>query len=348
MRTAVTVSLAAHAALIVAGLVSIPAARLDLSADIEVIPVQMIDVAEFTELAIGLDNVVPAAPEPVEPTPAPPEPTPEPEPAPPEPEPEPPPAVPEPEPESPPPAVEPEPVPEPPPTEVAAAEPEVRVIEPGPAPAPEAEPAPEPEPVPDPEPAPEPQPAAIVPMPTPRPRPTLAPEPEPVPAEPEPTPEPEPIPEPEPVPEPADPLANRIAEETAEPDAIAALLNTPEPPDAAAPPGVADGVDNATMTQSEIDAFYSALARCWDLPAIWDNNPAEFTVVVRFQLNIDGTVRGIPLVIQPPPPGPYAQVAREAALRAVLECAPYQLPVQKYDTWRENTVTFNPVDMFLP
>lgn len=336
MRTAVTVSLAAHAALIVAGIVSIPAARLDLSVDVDVIPVQMIDVAEFTELTIGLDNVVPPEPEPTPPEPAPPEPepVPEPEPAPPEPEPEAVPPEPEPVVEPEPPATEPE-VAEP--AEVAAAEPEVRVIEPGPAPAPEAEPAPEP--VPEPEPAPEPQPAAIVPMPTPRPRPTAAPEPEPEPAEPDPEP---PAPEPEAVP---DPLATEIAE-AREPDAIAALLNTPEP-ETTEPPGAAEGVDNAAMTQSEIDAFYSALARCWRLPAVWDNNPAEFTVVIRFELNIDGTVRGIPLVLQAPT-GTYAQVARETALRAIFDCQPYQLPVEKYDSWRQNTVTFNPVDMFLP
>ncbi|MHA1560281.1 MAG: hypothetical protein ACTSWI_06375 [Alphaproteobacteria bacterium] len=330
MRTAITVSVAAHVALVAAGLVAIPAARLDLSANFDAIPVQLINIADVTELTIGLDTTVPPAPPLVlEPEP---EPIPEPDPIrePPTPEPEP---IPEPAPEpapEPEPVTEPEPIPEEPlilgPVEVADAPPP-RIIEPGPAPRPEPEPAPEPAP----EPEPAPQPAAIVPTPTPRPRPTVTPEPEPITPDPEPTPE---VPTPE--------LA-----EVLQPDAIAALLD-----DVAVaaddPPGAEAGVENAALTRSEIDAFYDALASCWRLPAVWDNNPAQFTVVIRFELNQNGSVRGIPLVLQAPN-GPYAQVARETALRAIFDCAPYvQLPPEKYDEWREITVTFNPVDMFLP
>ena len=325
MRTAVTVSIAAHVALVAAGLVAIPAARLDLSANFDAIPVQLIDIADVTELTIGLDTTVPPAPPLVlEPEPElVPEPIPEPE------------LIPEPPAPEPDPVVEPEPAPEEPvipePVEVADA-PAPRVIEPGPAPAPEPEPVlePEPEPEPTPEPEPAPVPAAIVPTPTPRPRPTVTPEPEPDPIK----------TDPEPTLEPATPELD----EAAPPDAIAALLDDP----ANEPPGAEAGVENAALTRSEIDAFYDALASCWRLPAVWDNNPAQFTVVIRFELNQNGSVRGIPLVLEAPS-GPYAQVARETALRAIFDCAPYvQLPPEKYDEWREITVTFNPVDMFLP
>lgn len=342
MRNAVAISLAAHAALIVAGLITVPAARLDLSAELDAVPVTLIDLGEVTELAIALDTTIPApAPAPAPDPPAAVEPEPEPAP-----EPEPPPAL------EPAPAPEPEPLPEPEPVAVAEApppEPDVRVIDTTPAITPEPEPAPEPEP--EPAPAPTPVPAAIVPIPTPRPRPAAV-EPEPDPVTPEPEPEPDPdVPEPPaPVTPAVDPIATEIAAATPPADEIANLLErTTEtnPPVPAAP----DGVVDAALTQTELDALeaalYSAIADCWFLPVAWDD-PAEVTVVVQFRLNPNGTILGIPTVIQAPS-GRYAQVARESALRAVFQCAPYQfLPQEHYEVWRENTITFNPVDMFLP
>jgi hypothetical protein len=33
-------------------------------------------------------------------------------------------------------------------------------------------------------------------------------------------------------------------------------------------------------------------------------------------------------------------------VRAVRRCAPYNLPAEKYDSWREINVTFDPREMF--
>ncbi len=40
------------------------------------------------------------------------------------------------------------------------------------------------------------------------------------------------------------------------------------------------------------------------------------------------------------------RVASEAAVRAVRRCAPYNLPAEKYDTWAQVTVNFDPSQMF--
>ena len=40
------------------------------------------------------------------------------------------------------------------------------------------------------------------------------------------------------------------------------------------------------------------------------------------------------------------QVAAESALRAVQRCAPFNLPVEKYDSWKEIIMTIDPREMF--
>jgi hypothetical protein len=44
---------------------------------------------------------------------------------------------------------------------------------------------------------------------------------------------------------------------------------------------------------------------------------------------------------------PAFRVGSESALRAVLECAPFNfLPVAKYELWQDITLDFNPEEMF--
>jgi hypothetical protein len=61
-------------------------------------------------------------------------------------------------------------------------------------------------------------------------------------------------------------------------------------------------------------------------------------------LNADGTIGGDPQVLQAPD-GRYAQAAPESAVRAVRRCAPYNLPPEKYEAWKQVKVTFDPTDM---
>jgi hypothetical protein len=62
------------------------------------------------------------------------------------------------------------------------------------------------------------------------------------------------------------------------------------------------------------------------------------------ELNQDGSVDGVPSVLESPQ-GQYSTTAPESALRAVRRCAPYDLPAEKYDSWKQVKVTFDPKDM---
>ncbi|MBN9020665.1 MAG: hypothetical protein J0H08_00880, partial [Rhizobiales bacterium] len=104
--------------------------------------------------------------------------------------------------------------------------------------------------------------------------------------------------------------------------------------------GVSTGNANAQMTQSEIDALRSQITRCWVIPQGW-TSPREVTVSVRFQLNLDGTVAGMPEVVEYPA-SQYGPVAGDNAVRAVMQCGPYALPAEKYDQWKDVQLRFTP------
>jgi hypothetical protein len=97
------------------------------------------------------------------------------------------------------------------------------------------------------------------------------------------------------------------------------------------------------MSANELDLLRARLARCWSPPIGWVD-PAEVRVVLMLSLNVDGSVNGLPQVLEAPQ-GQFARQAPESALRAVRRCAPYILPAEKYDAWREVKVTFDPQDM---
>ncbi len=104
--------------------------------------------------------------------------------------------------------------------------------------------------------------------------------------------------------------------------------------------GVATGSVDAKMTQSEIDALRSQITRCWVIPQGW-TSPREVTVSIRFQLKPDGTVAGMPEVVEYPA-SQYGPVAGDNAIRAVMQCGPYALPAEKYDQWKDVQLRFTP------
>lgn len=113
------------------------------------------------------------------------------------------------------------------------------------------------------------------------------------------------------------------------------------PSQAPATLGVATGTQGARMTQSEIDALRAQITRCWVIPTGW-TTPREVTVSVRFQLNQDGTVAGMPEVVEYPA-SQYGPVAGDNAIRAVMQCGPYALPAEKYEQWKDVQLRFSPV-----
>ena len=337
MRGGLSASVFGHAIILAWGLLSFSSpAPLDASS-IESIPVDFV-AEDVTSAPKGVKTAAVAPkpepepvekkvetppPEPTPPPPPPPQPTaPPPEPTPPPPEPAPP----------PPPESAPPPPPEPP--KAAQAEP------PPPEPAP---PQPTPEPPPPPPPPPQPSPQAPPPPPEPPP-------PAPQTATIQPKSDKVPLPKPSPRVQPPAPQVAKKEPDKFDPDQITALLDKnkqpPEPQPAANQPatqGAPTASIDAKMSTNELDALRAKLAQCWSPPIGW-TDPAEVRVIVIISLNPDGTLSGEPKVVQQPQ-GKYAQTAAESALRAVRRCAPYSLPAEKYDAWKQVRVTFDPTEV---
>ena len=97
------------------------------------------------------------------------------------------------------------------------------------------------------------------------------------------------------------------------------------------------------LTMSELDALRGQVGRCWS-PNLGAPGAAEMVVVLEFSLTPDGNVRGTPEVVQDTSrmSEPYYRAAAEAAQRAIVQCAPYQLPAEKYDIWKDVELTMDP------
>jgi len=78
--------------------------------------------------------------------------------------------------------------------------------------------------------------------------------------------------------------------------------------------------------------FKSQVERCWKKPyggIEAQQTEAEFAI----RLKRDGTLEGMP-VPQGSPATPYLRVYQESALRAIIECQPYNLPAAYFDEWK--------------
>ncbi|ADZ69352.1 cell envelope integrity protein TolA [Polymorphum gilvum] len=230
---------------------------------------------------------------------------------------------------------------------------------PSPRPAPQPVKAPEPPaPAPAPEPAPvKPEPPKPEPVATP-PEPAPAPEPEPkaaeAPAEAAPkTAEPTPVkvvPRTKPTPPPKTQTAQRPREDTFNPNQISALLNKIDPSGggtaASTQPaslGTARGEANVRMSQSELDALRGQISRCWN-PPVGAAGADDLLVRLQFQLTVDGAVDGSPRVLNSSS-NPSFRAASDSAVRAVMRCAPYSLPGNKYETWKDVIINFDPREL---
>lgn len=103
------------------------------------------------------------------------------------------------------------------------------------------------------------------------------------------------------------------------------------------------------LTVSEIDALRQEMQKCWR-PPTGAANPEELIVELRIFLNEDGSLVRAPRVERSGTStfgkNSFTMAAEEAARRAVVMCAPYDfLPADKYDRWREVTITFDPASM---
>ncbi|MDW6021897.1 hypothetical protein SAZ10_08995 [Mesorhizobium sp. BAC0120] len=100
-----------------------------------------------------------------------------------------------------------------------------------------------------------------------------------------------------------------------------------------------------TLSQSEMDALRGQIERCWNVPA-GAMDAQNLKVSVQFKLNPSGELEGSPQVISGGGADGIQRAAAESARRAVMKCAPYNLPAEKYEAWADVVVNFDPSDMF--
>jgi colicin import membrane protein len=137
-------------------------------------------------------------------------------------------------------------------------------------------------------------------------------------------------------PEPVKPKTERAFDQSK----IAALLDKRDPSRQAATGdtlnsnaalGLAHGksADNSATWGS---MFKQQVERCWKKPygGIESQKPeAAFAI----RLKRDGTLEGMP-VPESTPATPYLRVYQESALRAIIECQPYNLPAAFFEEWK--------------
>lgn len=134
-------------------------------------------------------------------------------------------------------------------------------------------------------------------------------------------------------------------------DEIAALLNRDQPSGGGARRSeeqAALGGSRTTgsrLSQSEIDALRSQVQRCWN-PPVGAIEAETMVVSIRLRLTPSGELDGAPEIVAGGGASVAERAAAEAARRAVLRCAPFNAPADKYDAWAEVQFNFDPRDMF--
>lgn len=98
------------------------------------------------------------------------------------------------------------------------------------------------------------------------------------------------------------------------------------------------------LSATAIDALRSRIRECWVVPP--GAREANITVKVRFMLNQDGSVSGVPEVMNGTGDPLFDATAR-SAVAAILGCQAYSfMPPEQYDAWKDLILNFNPNMMF--
>jgi outer membrane biosynthesis protein TonB len=115
--------------------------------------------------------------------------------------------------------------------------------------------------------------------------------------------------------------------------------------------GRAGQAGGGTQLTGDLEAaLRSQIKECWLEPADM-SNPRSLLVVVSIDLGIDGRLTRDPVLVSPASKAgasPSLVVAIDNALRAVRQCAPFTLPPDRYETWRQVRFSFDPRRMARP
>jgi hypothetical protein len=99
------------------------------------------------------------------------------------------------------------------------------------------------------------------------------------------------------------------------------------------------------LTLNEIDAFRAQMRRCWSPPS-GARQAENLMVNVRLSLSPSGAILAGPVVVNRGQLGdPFFRAAAESVLRAIRRCQPFSMPVEKYASWRDIELKFDPSKM---
>jgi len=142
-------------------------------------------------------------------------------------------------------------------------------------------------------------------------------------------------------------LLSKLKQESSESD----KKEKPKPDDKSKDKNLTQSEDynpSLPLSMSEKDAIRSQFRRCWKMPA-GARNDYNLAVRVRVIFNEDGSVQEVGLVsdqVSRYQSDTFFRMAADNAIRAVELCSPLKnLPVEKYDSWRDVEFNFDPKDM---
>jgi hypothetical protein len=99
------------------------------------------------------------------------------------------------------------------------------------------------------------------------------------------------------------------------------------------------------MTADLASVLQSMVYRCWS-PPVGAPHPERLIVNYELFLNRDGSIAQPPQLLADSASAaasdPYMAAAAGAARRAIYTCAPYRLPADRYNQWRDVKFTFDP------
>ncbi|MCF6199192.1 MAG: hypothetical protein L3J67_07320 [Hyphomicrobiaceae bacterium] len=100
---------------------------------------------------------------------------------------------------------------------------------------------------------------------------------------------------------------------------------------------------DVTMSANEIDAFKAQISQCWS-PPTGGLGSRDLNVKLRIRFKQDGTLEKPPELANYSG-SPFFRPAAEAAKRAVWQCQPYRMPRDKFSTWQDMILNFDPREM---
>jgi len=98
------------------------------------------------------------------------------------------------------------------------------------------------------------------------------------------------------------------------------------------------GDNNAELQQTLNNIIGSCVARNWDIGVIQGSNAYDLRVQVHFRLKQDGSLDGTPELTPAGGDAKDQEVISRQAQAALVKCAPFKLPADKYDQWHDVTI----------